>query len=251
MGSRLLLLFLALIGAATTAEAEGSHGVFGVLGADDRRVVDAGEARWFAVGRIERRDGNFCTGVLIAPARVLTAAHCLWDLRAGRFLFPFDLHFLAGYRRGRYVGYAVVQEIVTSPELRFDSRGRPARIEDDWAVLELARPIVGVAPLSVFDSGLEEMRPGEVVLTRIGYSRDRPHLPMRVRNCHLLARAFGGILLVHDCDATYGDSGSPLLVRTPSGYRVLGVQSALMELGARALPVAVLVHGHIPEELLH
>ncbi len=214
-------------------------------------MLDAGDARWFAVGRIERRDGNFCTGVLIASARVLTAAHCVWDAAAGRFVFPFDLHFLAGYRRGRHMGRAVAAEVVTSPELRFDARGRPTRVEDDWAVLRLARPIVEITPLPVFDEGLEALRLRDLVLTRIGYSRDRPHLPMRVRRCHLLARAFGGVLLVHDCDATYGDSGSPLLVRTPSGYRVLGVQSALMELGPRRLPVAVLVHGHIPEKLLH
>ncbi|MGB7242579.1 MAG: trypsin-like serine protease [Sulfitobacter sp.] len=32
---------------------------------------------WEAVGRLDTKNGGFCTGTLIAPDLVLTAAHCV------------------------------------------------------------------------------------------------------------------------------------------------------------------------------
>ena len=41
-------------------------------------TTDAGRD-WEAVGRLDRKGEGFCTGALIAPDIVLTAAHCLYD----------------------------------------------------------------------------------------------------------------------------------------------------------------------------
>jgi protease YdgD len=45
-----------------------------------------------------------------------------------------------------------------------------------------------------------------------------------------VAKAEGGRLLLHDCDATFGSSGAPLLLVTPDGAEIIGLQSAIVEL---------------------
>jgi Trypsin len=67
----------------------------GIIGPDDRRPLAQPDPALDAVGRVNH-DGGFCTGALIAPDRVLTAAHCLWDPRQRQLVRPGKLHFLAG-----------------------------------------------------------------------------------------------------------------------------------------------------------
>ena len=76
----------------------------GIKGTDERIIIDSSAYPWQAVGRVNRRIGGHCTGVLIASDRVLTAAHCLWNKRTKRWLTPEALHFLADYSRGDYRG---------------------------------------------------------------------------------------------------------------------------------------------------
>jgi protease YdgD len=48
------------------------------IGVVDRRVaVDPGQPPWDAIAKVQTNIGTRCTGALIAPGTVLTAAHCL------------------------------------------------------------------------------------------------------------------------------------------------------------------------------
>lgn len=233
-----ILLVVATAAAAATPP--------GILPPDDRQLLAEDDHRFDAVGRLHRGDGSFCTAVLIRPDRIATAAHCLWDNRRGRLVFPFDLHFVAAFRRGHFLAHARGREIRTSERLRFDARGRPLEITTDWAVVLLDRTVTEVSPIPL--AGPDGATATE--LARVGYGLDRPYLPVAVEPCRSLARVFDGAVLLHDCDASFGDSGSPVLIRTDDGYRVLAVQSALLDTPRGLLPAAVLLSERLPPALL-
>src|SRR5262245_58806115 len=71
----------------------------GVSGTDDRVRVGDRPGPWQAVGQVNGasyRSISRCTGTLIAPDVVITAAHCLIDAIKGTPLPPHQIHFLAG-----------------------------------------------------------------------------------------------------------------------------------------------------------
>jgi V8-like Glu-specific endopeptidase len=89
------------------------------LGAHDPRGrLDPDKAPWRAVGKIQAVALNFptiCTGILVGPSTVLTAAHCVYNPRTGRNFQPGSLHFLIGYDGSRYAGHAIGIKLETGP----------------------------------------------------------------------------------------------------------------------------------------
>jgi protease YdgD len=198
------------------------------LGAEDRRVpVDARAAPWNALGRVQSQVTGRCTGVLVAPDLVLTAAHCLVT-RAGSFARPESLHFLLGYRLGEYA--AVGQVVSVRMGAGFDA-ARRGPVEADWALLRLAAPLPA-APLPLWDAPVP---PGARVMLA-GYQQDRPEVLLADTDCTLLGRE--GALLRHGCAATRGASGAPLLLVLPDGRAaVAGVAAVAVRHAAGGLAV--------------
>ena len=221
-------LFASLSAAATGQRPE----VPGVTGEDNRVISDSRRHPWRAIGRLNSTLGAFCTATVIAPRQVLTAAHCLWNKRTGRWLPPCALHFLADYRRGQYAVHALVAEFHIGEG--FDMRRRdPA---NDWAVLTLDRDVS--ASTGVLDLATRAAAIGDALI-QAGYSRDRRHVLTVDRSCKVITAHRQQGLFTHDCDATFGDSGSPILVRDGEDYRLSGIHTAMYGRGQEAKGIAV------------
>lgn len=211
-----------------------------------RVPVDVDSVPWRAVVRVQTEIGGQCSGVLIGPRTVLTAAHCLFGRGTGRLLRPGSIHVLTGYFRGDYAGHARAASFVIGPGFAAGPDSRPlasAPPDADWAVLHLE------APLGTPDRVLPLLRDAPPAGTRLalgGYEQDRAQAMLADLSCvseGLVRDAAGHTLLRHTCAATRGTSGAPLLARSADGtWGVVGlaVRGEAGISGGYAVPAAAI-----------
>lgn len=196
----------------------------GVIGRDDRAALDTEAWPWQALGRVNQASTAHCTGALIAQDAVLTAAHCLMNRRSGQWLNAQDVVFVAGYRRDADLGYARGRDILRPVQAINPKKPSLSDIANDWAVLYLQHPLP-IRPIPIRTLPADAKTP--LHLMRAGYGQDRPHLLSLHDGCALLGRFDNGQVLATDCDGTFGDSGSPLLLRQGDAVWIVGVTSAM------------------------
>lgn len=207
------------------------------VGAVDRRVaVPLDQAPWTALARVQTELGERCTGFLVAPRVAITAAHCLFLPRVRRFIQPGSVHVLVGYDGGRYRAHARVAAFrVAEGYQPLDEAGSGGA---DRVVLVLDHPVVPESEVL----GTAPAPAGVPLPVRLGgYGQDRDERAVADPACVLTGRVAdneGRPLLAHDCDATRGTSGAPLLWRRPDGrWMAIGVQVGASASGAGGVAV--------------
>ena len=205
------------------------------IGPEDHRVpVDSIAWPWAAIGRLNNTTGRICTATLVTPDTIVTAAHCVINIDTGLTVSPGALHFLAGYRRGEFVAHAVGREIRFGELPRAQRPAGPEAVAGDWAIVRI-QPALAIRPITVGvlpPSATVATAPTDAIrLQRAGYSQDRPHMLAVHDGCRVTGTLAAGRVFITDCDATRGDSGSPLLLRQGDQATLVGVTSAIIESG--------------------
>jgi protease YdgD len=229
--SRGLLLFAAVSVSMLTAASGATIGPSEL----HREAVDEQRYPWSSVGKLYNETGGSCSGVVISRDRILTAAHCLFNDRTQRFIPAAALHFLVGYRTGRYSVHAriVSYEIGAG----FDPLRYNQTSDADWAVLTVTESLpADIEPLRL----RRELAPSGTKAVLVGYPRDRAFAMTADRDCELREKISAGRLMMHTCRGIQGYSGAPILVSAGGNeMQVAGIQIASMQSGGVAKMIAV------------
>jgi secreted trypsin-like serine protease len=165
--SALAAAALALLGLAATsapAPAAGPAARAAVVGG-----TDAAPGRYPWMVALSRG----CGGTLVAPDRVLTAGHCVEDLRIA------DLRVFVGARKRRRGGYRYdgvpvqAADVATHPGYRPLEGGGPV---NDAAIVRLATPVLDVPPVKLAATGDTPLFAGGQDATVVGWGVTRTDL---------------------------------------------------------------------------
>lgn len=184
------------------------------VGNGARHVIDVSRAPWRILGRVQTELGGRCTGFLVAPSVIMTAAHCLWRDEAAAFIQPSSVHFMLGYDTGSWRATARAVRFVIPPAYDPVHPLRTSQADHATIILDHALATSGeLPPVVTAHAGDQAML--------AGYQQDRKELAMGDLACQVVR--VRGQLIDHDCAATHGASGAPLLVKTKAGWGVAGI----------------------------
>lgn len=189
------------------------------------------------------RARTVCTAFCVARDIIATAGHCLHRTageqspRLADFWFAPHYEARKGYARLAGAANGTVAQYVMSGSLSLNVRP-PIDATKDWALIRLAQGLCkSVLPVRAMptEQVIAEAAAGRVF--QVAYHRD--FTPWRLaysKPCDV-ARSFPGAdwatisqdftepgqLLLHTCDTGGASSGSPLLLQTPTGPEVIGL----------------------------
>ena len=192
-------------------------------------IVDVDIYPWSSIGKVNFAgfdEQQSCTGSVIGPKQLLTAAHCLYHAKspAHQLLSAGAIHILLGFNRGEYRTHRVGARYAVSPKFEYGNKGTAG---DDWAVVYVDEPFPpDITPLRLATT---RSLPGTLVETA-GYSTYQSKVMTADKHCQIKAVSADGKFVFNDCVFRHGNSGGPLLGKNgPGKDLILGVLSLSLD----------------------
>jgi V8-like Glu-specific endopeptidase len=184
----------------------------------------------------------FCTGTLVVPDVVVTAAHCLLTEGTGGEEFgppasPRNIFVIAGATDAADVPrrdfHAVTSLVINADFPAGEPWGDPLYDEMDIGALVLAAPVADVTPTPVLDpAAIDEVLVAGRTLVIAGFGTTDPagmdpNTRLNIASVPYVRRSEYEVLAGRSGspDTCYGDSGGPLYADTADGRRLVGATS--------------------------
>jgi V8-like Glu-specific endopeptidase len=183
------------------------------------------ETPWTAaIGKLEIAGAQPCTAILVSPAVILTASHCLHQ-HAGATP-PTKLQFLPNF------GAKPDLPAVTGISLRAQGGAiqeghleRPEQVAADWALVGVAPAVTGVAPIPIAQLSAAEImarinRGDRLFTAGYGYGAMKvlkQHAKCGIVNPKDMTPIYETGMLITTCIIRIGDSGGPMILLDGAG----------------------------------